>query len=172
MEKAIPIVTSLVAAFSALLGVWLGSELRGSEAVRLEKEKSVIELKESAFKNFLAGQTLLRQSRKEADTARANELTKKYELLVKEAKFTVAVTGGWPLITSLVNYFKKIEQPKTNCSQYWKEDKEIYNEMRRDILGDYRDKEEDKKLLYYLIFNCYPGGISNKANEPTAKSGG
>jgi hypothetical protein len=164
LEKAIPIIASAIAAFSALLGVWLGSELKSSEALRLEKEKSVIELKESAFKSFLKGQTLLRQARQETNIARADELMERYQLLVKEAKFTVALTGRWSLITSMSKYFQAIEQPKADCGRHWKEDIEIYNEMRRDLLGDYRNDEEDKKLMYYLIFDCYPGDASNKTN--------
>ena len=156
LSTYLPIVTALI----ALVGVSVGASLNYFFARRSQEEAKLLELRSTAYIDFLRGQAKLQEARqlqKDGRDLDSETLIQDYRQIVKEARLRIGAVGSGALITAAAEYFL-LTPPQDTCDTSWQSDLEIYKEMRRDLQGSEASGVDDD-LLYFLLFDCRPPRI-------------
>jgi hypothetical protein len=128
------ILTAAVGLFGVVAGAWFQHFF----TIQVEREKNIRELRLGAYAKFFDGQAKKLQSEQLGNSEESRKLMNEYELLVKEAKFPIAVYGGKDAVENLAQYFgKNFRYPQCSGSrETWVRDMKIYQSMRREILNE------------------------------------
>ncbi len=163
MSTAISALPSLISAFIGGAIVAVSNQFF---AVQLEQEKTLLELRRSAYANFFRGQTLFQRVEQGGlPKEESDRLWAEYNSLVREARFDIAVYSSKPIVDAMSNYFREyFPDERKNCSSSRRkmmDDINIYQQMRRELFGDNiiqkilrgSEKVDDDRMVL-MIHHC------------------
>lgn len=159
MTRFMPLITALIGLAGGLLGTFVGASVQHANSVQLERQRYLLDSRTTAYNNFFAGQAkLLEANEREANGAmdEANKLRSEYRLLVRDARFQIAIFGTRPVVNNLVDYFRATLplKPCEGTREIWLKDIRTYQQMRREVFeGDARQSVDDSTLIL-LLFDC------------------
>jgi hypothetical protein len=153
----LPLIIGLI----AFLGSALGAVLPRLSFESEETQRKLLEARINAYNDFFKGQAQLQEATQLIDQGReteAKDAQDKYSVMVKEAKFRVAIYGNKSEVEAIEHYFRKyLHNPRcVGERQRWLDDIKLYQEVRNGVFrGDAKQKIDDAKLIASYRMRIY-----------------
>jgi hypothetical protein len=143
---------------SAVIGGAVVALMNQYFATQLEQDKTLLQLRRSAYQDFFKGQGILQRLRSEPDLSEAEKIAlgKEQSVLIRNALFDIAVYSAKPTAAALAAYYKKYLTYGTcpDLRERWVADIETYKQMRRELFGGFFWHNLDDETMVLLVHNC------------------